>query len=258
MLLSLPLVAGVPEAVAYLEAEVPRWKTENGCYSCHNNGDGARALIAAGIRGSAVADSLQFLLDPLHWNDPKPLARVQYASVLARLGDRKALTVAARLVAESQSKDGHWQVDEELAPGSSVTYGPVLGTAMARDVLRNAGGHDAAVARATAWLEARKVDHPLDVAALVLALGRPADIRRLKSLQQADGGWNGEAFDTAVSVLALTGHSQESAARGRAWLVKAQLEPGGWRGTTRPAGGPSYAQHISTTAWALLALLSVQ
>ena len=30
-------------AVAFLAAEVPRWFRENKCYSCHNNGDAARA-----------------------------------------------------------------------------------------------------------------------------------------------------------------------------------------------------------------------
>lgn len=42
------------EAVAYLEREVPKWKRENGCYSCHNNGDGLRGLLAARRAGFAV------------------------------------------------------------------------------------------------------------------------------------------------------------------------------------------------------------
>jgi len=59
-----------------------------------------------------------------------------------------------------------------------------------------------------------------------------------------------EVFDTAVAVIALGGDG-----RGRAWLVGRQQAEGGWAETTRPAGSQSYAQHISTTAWALLALL---
>ena len=31
----------------YLSAEVPGWRPANGCYSCHNNGDGVRALLLA-------------------------------------------------------------------------------------------------------------------------------------------------------------------------------------------------------------------
>ena len=43
-------------AVAYLAAEVPRWRREHPCYSCHNNGDAARALIAASSRGYRARD----------------------------------------------------------------------------------------------------------------------------------------------------------------------------------------------------------
>ena len=246
VLAGLPVFGGVKEAVSYLEAEVPRWKAENGCYSCHNNGDGARALLAAGVRGPAVEDTIRFLGDRSRW-DARTLSKVQYASALALIGD---VQEAAALVAKAQSADGHWRVDEELAPGSPVTYGPVLGTAMALNVLKKAGGFEDAVEKAEIWLRARKADHPLDVAALVMALHRTDDGERLRKMQSADGSWNGEAFDTAVAVIALEGNR-----RGRDWLLKHQLEPGGWAGTTRPPGGGSYAQHISTSAWALLALL---
>jgi hypothetical protein len=43
--------------------------------------------------------------------------------------------------------------------------------------------------------------------------------------------------------------------RAHAYLVGAQNGDGSWPETTRPPGGESYAQRISTTAWALLALL---
>ena len=35
------------KALAYLAIEVPRWSSEHKCFSCHNNGDGARALYLA-------------------------------------------------------------------------------------------------------------------------------------------------------------------------------------------------------------------
>ena len=38
-------------AVAFLSREVPRWSRENHCYSCHNNGDAARALYQASRTG---------------------------------------------------------------------------------------------------------------------------------------------------------------------------------------------------------------
>jgi hypothetical protein len=46
-----------------------------------------------------------------------------------------------------------------------------------------------------------------------------------------------------------------SIARGREFLAREQLADGSWPATTRPSGGDSYAQKISTTGWALLALL---
>ena len=254
LVLALVWVGGVPEAVAYLEGEVPRWKTENGCYSCHNNGDGARALILAGQRsGPAVDDTVRFLQAPAEWPaDTTALSLVQYGAALAALGG-ETTPVADRL-AKLQKADGHWEMDAEAAAGSPVTYGPVLGTVLARRLVTGE-----AAARAGAWLQARqqqrRVQHPMDIAAMVLAFARPEDAARLKTLQGLDGSWNGsEAFDTALAVIALRTLAPEAAARGREWLLKNQLEPGGWRGTTRPAGGPSYAQHISTTAWALIAL----
>jgi hypothetical protein len=248
------LLAGVPEAIAYLEAEVPRWKSENGCYSCHNNGDGARALIAAGRRASAaLADTIGFLRDPKAWPaDLAALALVQFGTALAALGDNTS-AVAARLI-KLQKPDGHWEMDAEATVGSPVTYGPVLGTVLARRLVEGE-----AARRAEAWLRQRRAEHPLDIAALVMAFARPEDVARLTALQAKDGSWNGaEPFDTAIAILALDKLAPEAAAKGRGWLLKTQLAPGGWPGTTRPAGGQSYAQHISTSAWALLALLEVR
>jgi hypothetical protein len=47
-------------------------------------------------------------------------------------------------------------------------------------------------------------------------------------------------------------------ARGRAFLIATQRDDGGWPETTRPSGGTSYAQRISTTGWATLALLATR
>ena len=87
--------AAESRAVAFLTREVPRWKAENDCYSCHNNGDAARALIASArgaAVGTAIDDTLAWLREPARWDrnkttggiDDKPLARMQFASALAR------------------------------------------------------------------------------------------------------------------------------------------------------------------------------
>ena len=52
-----------------------------------------------------------------------------------------------------------------------------------------------------------------------------------------------------------TAELREAIQRGRGYLVASQADDGGWIETTRPPGLESYAQRISTTAWALLALL---
>lgn len=86
----------------------------------------------------------------------------------------------------------------------------------------------------------------------------------LLAAQNSDGGWGPqphaptEVFDTAMAVLGLSGAggSMDILDRGRGYLIRAQLPPGGWTETTRPTGASSYAQHISTCAWATLALLA--
>jgi hypothetical protein len=65
--------------------------------------------------------------------EAKPLARLQFAAAVhdaveAGLLDRASLDAAAKALAEDQQPDGHWKVEEELAVGSPVTYGPVLAT----------------------------------------------------------------------------------------------------------------------------------
>jgi hypothetical protein len=93
----------------------------------------------------------------------------------------------------------------------------------------------------------------------------------LLASQAGDGGWGpypkspSEAFDTAITLLALTAARDldsensplvsEKVHRGRGYLIATQLPAGGWPATTRPSGFQSYAQHASTSAWATLALL---
>src|SRR5436190_18438939 len=60
-------------ALAYLAREVPRWSRENRCFSCHNNGDAARALYEALSRNEpvppeALADTTRWLARPQGWD----------------------------------------------------------------------------------------------------------------------------------------------------------------------------------------------
>src|SRR5437763_9379854 len=112
-------------AIDYLAREVPRWSRENHCFSCHNNGDGARALYAAMQQGYrlptiALADTTRWLLAPEDWDknrgnpafSDKKLARIQFAAALGDaleagiVQDRAALLRAAESLLPSQEPDG--------------------------------------------------------------------------------------------------------------------------------------------------------
>jgi hypothetical protein len=285
-------------ALAYLSREVPRWAAENKCYSCHNNGDAARALYRAvkqsrSVPPQALADTTHWLAKPGQWDsnrgDPavsdKGLARLQWAAALVEavdaglVKDRSALGKAAELVAGDQKPDGSWRVDADGSVGSPATYGTSLATTMARRTLLRADPRrfQDAVARADRWLRAAPVRTVLDAAAILLAVDdredREAAEQRSRCLvvirkgQGKEGGWgpyvnsSSEVFDTALVVLALAGQNgpgdvQAMRQRGRAFLVSLQRADGSWPETTRPAGTESYAQRLSTTGWATLALLA--
>jgi outer membrane protein assembly factor BamB len=292
-------------AVAFLAREVPRWKADHDCYSCHNNGDAARALIAAARRGHAIGaaldDTLDWLRQPHKWDhnkteggiDDKPLARVQFAGALrlaveAGRARPESLSEAARIVAADQKPDGSWQLDTSQSIGSPTTYGTTLATWAAKRVIVASHRSDLtpALTKANSWLRAASVQSVIDAAAVVLALGDEQDAgartqrqRALETLrrgQGTDGGWGpyvtvgAEVFDTALAMLALSGLQADVAlaapsyskgdltsalSRARGYLVKMQMSDGSWPETTRPSNQESYAQRISTTGWALLALM---
>ena len=303
-----PAPSAEARAVAYLSGEVPRWRREHPCYSCHNNGDATRALIAAARRGhstgDAVIDTVTWLARPERWDDnaqgggidDKPLARIQFASALhaavdGGLAPDTALATAARIVAADQAADGSWRLDSSQSLGSPATYGTALATWSARRTLVRSGRPElaASIARADRWLRGLNAVTVLDAAAVVLALDRANDEEAVRQRQQRleilrrgqapGGGWGPyvtsppEPFDTAVTMLALVEVSarpelaapafaradlQAAIMRGRRYLLDSQLSDGSWPETTRPAQQESYAQRISTTAWATLALLGSQ
>lgn len=298
------------KAVQFLAREVPRWPAEHGCYSCHNNGDAARALYLAVTKNyqvptEALRSTTDWLVRPAEWDDnggngvfdDRTLARIQFASALvssreAGLSeDNDALHRASNLVAEDQSPDGSWRLDASGSIGSPATYGRFLATWAARRVLQAAASDrfEPALARSDRWLREVEVKTVLDAAAVILALDHQADteaaeqrrhcLELLVSGQAPSGGWGAylssapEPFDTAVVLLALTLLSEEpklaepvlpeaglkeALRTGRAFLLQRQLADGSWPETTRPAGQMSYAQYISTTGWATIALLATR
>jgi len=298
------------KAISFLAREVPRWRLEHPCHSCHNNGDAARALLAAAGAGhdvkQALSETLAWLGQPAGWDrnasaggiDNKPLARIQFAGALASaveqaLAGRDALAAAADLVAADQQPDGSWRLDSAQNLGTPVTYGTALATWAARRTLTGAAVNvarphiTASIARADAWFRSVDVKNVLDASAITLGLDQARDpdartqrqraLELLRSGQAPTGGWGAymtsapESFDTAVAVLALAsvaqqadlgrpvftgGELRDAIARGRRFLISQQRDEGSWPETTRPANQESYAQRISTTGWATMALLA--
>lgn len=276
-------------AIDFLARETPRWEPENHCFSCHNNGDAARALLLAKTRGydvpsSALAGTLEWLRKPSAWDDAhsnpgfsdRKLARIQFSAALAEavrtgaIAERSDLARAAELLLPLHESDGAWKIDTGGVTGAPATYGSALATYMARRTLETADRvrFEAAIANANQWLRAASPANVLDRAAILLALPDTAakHLEPLVAAQNSDGGWGpqphapSEAFDTAVALLALNGIADAgrnaALARGRAFLAKFQLNDGSWPETTRPSGFDSYAERISTAAWAAYALLS--
>jgi hypothetical protein len=295
--------AATPEtrAVGFLAREVPRWFKENRCYSCHNNGDAARALYTAlrlsyRVPEKALTDTSRWLARPEDWDhnggegpfSDKRLARIEFASALeaavaaGQVEKRRALEKAAERLVADQAADGSWPIEDGASVGSPATYGRPLATLVAADVLRSAdpARHAKPIERATRWLRGLKVRSVLDAAVVLRALAEaPGDAtsatRRRECLdllrrgQSPDGGWGPyvndppEPFDTAIVLLSLARlpEAAEIGAlrdRGRAFLIANQSPDGSWSETTRPAGGESYAERISTSGWATLALLATR
>jgi len=280
------------KAVAFLKREVPAWSRENHCFSCHNNGDAARALYVASRMGHRIPapvleDTTAWVARPGRWDenkgDPgfsdKRLANIQFAASLlaaieaGHVKDRNALREAARRVLGDQSTDGSWPIDDGNAVGSPVTYGTTLATFMALRTLKAAGIPETttAIQKADGWLRRTKPDTVVTAATALLASQQNSgeSLELIRRAQTSDGGWGPypdsppETFDTALVLLALAELRaapgvQEMIQRGRGFLMTQQQRDGGWPATTRPAGGQSYAQRISTAGWALLALLATQ
>jgi hypothetical protein len=138
--------------------------------------------------------------------------------------------------------------------------------------------YDAAISKAQAWFETVEPRNVLDAAAVLWALagakGDAIDRQRVRSLnlirqgESPEGGWGPfvnsppETFDTAVVLLALSAErpplEPAMIVRGRKFLLAAQSPDGSWPATTRPRGVDSYAQQLSTTAWAVKALLATR
>jgi hypothetical protein len=240
----------IARALAFLEKQVPAWRPGNHCYSCHNNGDGARALYMAqrlgySVNADALTDTTDWLRRPEQWetngeeggSGGQLLAAIQFGAALvestpATERGGAPLEKAASLIVAGQEPDGSWTVNANGVLGSPVTYGRYLATATALRTLRAAGSREfqPQIAKAEAWLIKQKPKATVDVAGTLLGLehvnNAPAQeqrdelIKLLATAQDESGGWGPyvnaapEPFDTAIAVLALS-HQKANAARNR-------------------------------------------
>lgn len=293
--------AAIDRGLGFLTREVAAWTAEKHCLSCHNQGDGVRALAAAVRAGrldsAALAEPTASLVKVEEWTaggaeataaDPPfvdtRLAAIQFSAALVALGragaevPEGAQANAAEKVAGEQDAGGGWRVDAGALGGSPITYGDALATATARDALASiaAEEYSARIDAADAWLRRQGPRRVVDLAGVLLGLGDGEDqeakqlralcSERLLAAQVSHGGWGAfadrppEVFDTAIAMIALAGDAspaaREAVARGAAWLIDQQYDDGAWPETTRPPGVESYAHAVSTTAWAVQALLA--
>jgi hypothetical protein len=265
------------------------------CHNNSDGARALYAGLAAGrsLPAKTLDETTRWLADPARWeknggdgpfNDRKR-ANLQFAAALAsavatgQIKDREPLLKASAWVAEQQERDGHWETETDGGIGSPATHGGALATALARRTLLRADErkYAHAIARTDAWLRNRPVPSVAVAAGVLFGLGQADDDaareQRRKCLDvirrgvARDGGWGpyvtsgSEVFDTAVVVLALAEQKPTDEIRtwlrgGRAYLLSQQRRDGSWSETTRPSGGDSYAQRISTSAWATLALLA--
>jgi hypothetical protein len=220
---------------------VPRWAADNQCYSCHNNGDAARALYTAhrlkyALPAKTLDDTSAWLQKPQTWHKnggdaefkDDGLARIQFASALVEaieaglIKDRQPLLAAAEMIVKDQHKSGAWQAQFGGDVGSPVTYGACLATVQAQRILQKADAkkYQTAIANADAWLVKAPVPRVLDAAAVLWGLDgmdgkEVAEKRRhcletIRKGESKNGGWgpyvnsSPEVFDTALVLLAIS------------------------------------------------------
>lgn len=218
--------AAVARSLRSLERESAAWSREKHCFSCHHNGDAARALFEAKRRGlpvktESLAETLVWLSKPADWSKPaaeKPaggaaggadnlaLARLQFANAALAavnaglISDHRVVRTAAAEILKDQADDGLWRVDDSGFPGAPVTYGARLATLTAIRVLEAADNNalEPNIERAYRAMYSAPIESVLDAAVALLTLAgdpRPhEDLRKraielIRKAQNRDGGW---------------------------------------------------------------------
>jgi hypothetical protein len=228
-----------------------------------------------------------------HGEADQGLARLQFAAALAAAGEKDAspstaLIEAAKLIVADQKPDGSWVPDDSGGMGTPLTYGTTVATWVARWTLIASGRQpdDFSVAQTDRWLRTVEIGNVFDAAGALLGLGVTSDVMAdkqraaclgtIRRAQQESGGWGPEAgspataFDTSLVMIALQQlesdprlarstyrieELREAVAKARAYLAAQQEADGGWPPTVRAGAKATPELRLSTTGWALVALL---
>ena len=193
----------IDRAVTSLGADVPRWHAEHGCFSCHHDGDGARALIVAHRAGheqhaGSLHKTLAFLESPSIWREngadgpfqDRRLATVQFsttlgAAVASGLLDFPPLLASIELLLAEQAPSGTFATVVPGVLGGPTSWGSAWATAQALSTMRlvftdprtpdgvRTRTHQA-LERAADWLAMLESAAVCDHAAIVLGLSSAA------------------------------------------------------------------------------------
>ena len=228
--------------------------------------------------------------------DDKRLARIQFAhattAAFAAALVPKAPSARPRKSSPPISRpDGSWRLDSSDSIGSPATYGTALATVFARRTLvaPELPSMKERIARADRWLaRSASTTCPMRRQSCLLSPIAPAvqlpdncaprvsfcrkardataagDRTSRRPPSHSTRRWPARPHALPGGVLARRADraaktTLDDRDRERAGLSRRQqLADGSWNETTRPAGQTSYAQRISTTAWALLALVETR
>jgi hypothetical protein len=305
----------VDRAIGYLQTESAAWLNTRKCAACHHLPMPLWALSEAERQGYAIdkkylTDTTESLLgsreklmaskifpNPADPPDPRPQGRglnmgLPFLAVAAQSmlslgeGQKQSLKLIAEEIVKKQQPDGSWEFFATLRR-PPINESQTTDAAWVIMALQGETGTDApesrraALAKATAWLDAAKpTDIHQDKALKVLMWARSnkpreriqATIDELLAMQRADGGWSqtvpelkSDAFATGQTlyVLSLAGHTAERPEIKRAvdFLVAAQKPDGSWPMISRstPDGSPGSAKLLTPItcaagSWATLAL----
>ena len=290
-----PLPARTPRQAAqlgvnWLQSASVEWQKRNQCFGCHAQAQVIMGLVVAKKNNYAVNDKvLESLVGFTRsqqttagtFPNASVVTATQFGAMAMAYYDELKNQHSPKLVKSlnwlltQQRPTGEMPLDQFEAP---IDQGSMMTTA--NSALAFQRGYEEtgnaryakAASHALAWIAKAKAETTQDKVFQILALSQsanagqeelvPALVRRLKAVQQPDGGWReniamsgSNAFATGQVLFALrkAGESIDSPAftRGVHFLLKTQKPSGAWPSMNSQSGRPS---DFAPTMWAVIGL----